>query len=486
MNSALPYRVALAAAALLSLAPSVGAGPAAGQTVHGVVAEQMSLAPVEGARVVLFSLVSEEALDPVASALTDPDGTFVLDAPGAGRYRVQADKDGLSTPLSPVLDLAGVGASREVVLTFPSTLLQSALTCAVDAGEGTAAVVGTVLDPDNDVPLSGTLVVASWQEDGVVRRLETEADGAGRYRLCPPGGAGAVTFQTYLLGRWENHGEVRIPGPSLVIHDLAIATPATRTADDDVIRERILQEAAALTLGDLRGQIFDRDTGAPLRFAEVGLLGLARRTVTDEAGRFSLGDLEPATYTLEIRSLGYEVVAEPVEVPAGMDVLLDLRVAPQAVEIDGLVVTARAAVEQAVRVAPFRRSIVYGEVMALEEQRGAMAMETLRRSAPGIRVRERYVEAAGRILCIETNRRIQSMTGGECANAAVIVDGIPIMDGPEFLLRTPASEIESIEFVTPVQAQILYGIGGNTSNGVVVVFTRGKGPYASPLRERGR
>ena len=71
-----------------------------------------------------------------------------------------------------------------------------------------------------------------------------------------------------------------------------------------------------------------------------------------------------------------------------------------------------------------------------------------------------------------------------CANAQVVVDGVRIADGPDFLLRTSASQIESIEFVTPVQAQITYGIGGDTTNGVVVVWTRGKGPYASPLRDR--
>ena len=42
------------------------------------------------------------------------------------------------------------------------------------------------------------------------------------------------------------------------------------------------------------------------------------------------------------------------------------------------------------------------------------------------------------------------------------------------------------EFLSPLHAQIQYGIGGNTANGVVVVYTRGKGPYASPLRNRER
>ena len=73
---------------------------------------------------------------------------------------------------------------------------------------------------------------------------------------------------------------------------------------------------------------------------------------------------------------------------------------------------------------------------------------------------------------------------GSCYPLRGIRHGVRIADGPDFLLRTSASQIESIEFVTPVQAQINYGIGGDTANGVVVVWTRGKGPYASPLRDR--
>jgi hypothetical protein len=68
--------------------------------------------------------------------------------------------------------------------------------------------------------------------------------------------------------------------------------------------------------------------------------------------------------------------------------------------------------------------------------------------------------------------------------AQVVVDGVRIPDGADFLRTTPASEIESIEFVSPIEAQGRYGLG--SGNGVVVVYTRGKGPYASPLRNRGR
>jgi hypothetical protein len=214
----------------------------------------------------------------------------------------------------------------------------------------------------------------------------------------------------------------------------------------------------------------------------VRLQSTAYQTVSDESGRFAFAAIPPGSYTLEIRSLGYAVTSEPVEVPRGKDVSIGLRVAPQAVELEGLVVTARPAAEEVVRVTPFRRNVVYGEMMAEEEDRGALAFETLRRSAPGIRVTETWRDAGPPILCIEANRRVQNFGQRGCSQAQVVVDGMRIPDGAEFLQRTPASEIESIEFVTPVHAQILYGIGGNTSNGVVVIWTRGKGPYTSAKR----
>lgn len=469
-------------AGLLTLLPS----SAFAQVVRGAVAEQLSLAPVAGASVTLYRVEAGGELRSAAQARTDEEGIFELRAPGPGRYRVQAEIGGLSTPLSVELTLAGPGDEAETALVLPSPLLQSALTCSAEVGEGSAAIVGTVLDPESQVPLSGALVVASWKEGDQVRRLEAEADGAGRYRLCPPGGVGEVSFQTYLLGRWELHGSVELERPSVIIHDLEVAAPSARTVSEEVIRERILRQAEAKGLGDLTGQIRDRDTGAPLRFADVGLAGMARRAATDEAGRFSLVGLDPGTYTLEISSLGYAATSAPVEVPAGTEVFLDLRVAPEAVAIDGLTVTARAAAEEAVRASPFRRSIAYGEVMAAEERIGAMAIETLRRAAPGIRITERYREGAGREVCIETNRRVASLGARGCAQAEVVIDGMRVPDGADWLMRTPVELLESIEFVTPMQAQTLFGIGGRTANGVVVVYTRGRGPYASPLRNGGR
>ncbi|HEX9887271.1 MAG TPA: hypothetical protein VGA70_12325 [Longimicrobiales bacterium] len=98
-----------------------------------------------------------------------------------------------------------------------------------------------------------------------------------------------------------------------------------------------------------------------------------------------------------------------MDFPAGKDVLIDLRIAPRAVEMEALEVTARTDVDAVTRVTPFRRDIVYGEVMAQEEDRGARAYQALRRAAPGLRVTEVWPESGPPTVCVQTNRRIQSL-----------------------------------------------------------------------------
>jgi len=467
-----------------------------------MVAEQLSLAPAQGAVVVLLR-VTDDALEPVAMGASDDVGAFTLTAPEPGVYRVQAELGGLTSPLSPTLALEETDAVAEVALLLPSALLQAALQCRAEAGEETAAVVGVIRDRESGVSLPGIAVNATWQEGRRVRRIEVESDGSGQYRVCGlPSDAGRVGFEALLLGMWRPQGQMEITAPAVVFHDMALS-PASSVGpalgiEKDVLQEHILLEAAARTLGDLRGQVLDQHTGTPVPYVVVRLAGTPYQALGEEDGRFAFEGLTPGLYIPEIRGLGYQVTAEAVELPAGKDVFLTLRVAPQAVELEGLEVTTRSAVEEITRLTPFRRDITYGEVMAAEEERGARAYETLRRTAPGLRVTEVWREMGPPTLCVQTNRRIQRLTPqdairptdvglleegpSQCDNVQVVVDGMKIPDGPQFLLRTPASEIESIEFISPVHAQILYGIGGNTSNGVVVVYTRGKGPYASPLR----
>jgi hypothetical protein len=470
------------------LVPAFGA-PAAAQSIAGLVAEHVTLAPVRGAVVTAYQTAAgSDALEPVAVTRSDEDGYFELELPGAGTFRVQADSDGQLSPLSASIELGPEQSVDDLGLVVPSPLLNLAYACEAGSGEGFVTVVGVARDPEADVVLPDVRVEARWYDGSQTRILAGTSDAAGRYSICGlPSDAGFVQLQGQLLGRMSTLEEVELTAPTLVFHDVEL-TLDTRAniAQPNVIQERILLEAAARGLADLSGQLLDQFTGAPIRQAVVRIQGTPLQALTGEDGQFTFTGVQPGSYYLEIRHLGYNVESDQVDVPAGQGVFLRLQVAPQAVELAGIDVTTRSAVEEITRLTPFRRDIVYGETLLEEEERGARAFEVLRRSSPGIQVREIFREGSPPTVCVQSNRRVQSLTGDGCGMVQVVLDGTRISpDAASQLLRNlPAGEIESIEFLAPAQASILYGTAGNTSNGVVVIYTRGKGPYVSPLRNR--
>ncbi len=478
-----------AATALVLIGLSGLAAPAGAQVISGLVAEQITLAPVPGAVVTAFKGGANGApLESVAVTRTDEEGYFDIVLPEAGTYRVQADIDGLLSPLSEPVRVEGDAIVDDLGLVVPSRLLLMAYECQAEVGDEFVSVVGVARDPNADVVLPNVRVEARWFDGAQTRVLAGESDSGGRYRICGvPANAGFVQLQGQLLGRMSQMEEVELTQPTLVFHDVELPLATTAGAGQPgVIQERILMEAAARGLADLSGELIDQLSGAPIQQAIVRIRGSSLQALTGQDGRFVFNGVRPGRYLLEIRHLGYNVESDEVDVPAGQDVFLRMRVAPQAVELAGIEVTTRSAVEEITRLTPFRRDIVYGEAMLIEEERGARAYEVLRRGSPGLQVREIFQAVGPPILCIQSNRRVQGVGDSGCQMVQVIVDGTRIAqeEAGDFLRTLSASEIESIEFLPATQATTLFGTAGNVSNGVVVVYTRGKGPYASPLRDR--
>ena len=95
--------VLLAAALLLSVAPTIAA-----QTIRGTLIDQVTERPIPGATV---SLITEPNAQPAASTKSGSDGTFTLTAPSPGVYRLLAEPPGYRTSVSPALELpAGLNA----------------------------------------------------------------------------------------------------------------------------------------------------------------------------------------------------------------------------------------------------------------------------------------------------------------------------------------------------------------------------------------
>lgn len=473
----------------LSSVALLAALPVEGQVLSGMVAEQGTLDPAPRAVISILRVAGDELL-PAATTVSDLDGAFSITLDGPGVYRVQADVDGLSSPLSPPIELGEGDSHGDLALLVPSRLLMMAYSCPATGAEPGAAVVGMVRASEGDMVIPFGRVRARWTLNGRTTEMIADADQGARFRLCDVPPAGTVEFRAELAGDAGPWTSVDIVRPAVVLHDVALAIEdrSEQLTGITDIQARILEEAAAKGLGDLRGVVVDQTSGGPVGDVVVTIEGTGYQGITDAQGRFLFPDLTPGDYSLRLQHLGYSVATGTVSVPGGQEVSLRLNLAPRAIEVAGIEVNVRSAVEELARLTPFRRDLVYGEDMAEAEIRGANAVDILRTSAPGLRVIEIYPAAGPPQICISTNRRVGSLQGGTgCDPIQIVIDGVRSPEGAESLRRYPAVEIESIEFLPPSQAQILYGVGGNTGNGVVVIWTRGKGPYASPLRQpRGR
>ncbi len=470
--------------------------------LRGVVAEQGVNVAVPDAAVTLFMQDGPRGEpEPVASSVSDETGRFAFTLPGPGIYRVSADYGGLTSPLSAPIEVSEAGGDPDdVVLFVPSRLLMLAASCDLDEQPG-AVVVGMVLDRFSGVPLPGARLEARWTDPALGQREQlTESDGSGRFRVCGVAAPVRLQLRAAMLGRSGGWDAIDIPRNAVVFHDMVFSLAETVTEDEAEVEF----SAMARSLGDLTGVLLDRVSGEPVASALLRIRDTSFQAVTGPDGRFAFMDLLPGSYVLEVRHLGFALPASRIEVPEGKDVRVTLRASSQAVELEGIEVVARAAAEQIIRTSPFSRYVVSGSDLALEEQRGARVTDVLNARMTGLRVRE-HTSQGGPALCIESVRRLQRVQeldsipdalnstrdfgGARCAMVQVILDGTRLGDGDgvqasHYLRAMLVAEVESLEYLPPTHGTLMYGMGGNVSNGVLVIYTRGKGPYRSASRDR--
>lgn len=76
-------------------------------------------------------------------------------------------------------------------------------------------------------------------------------------------------------------------------------------------------DAGAQTTGEVRGFVYDKETGEPLIFTTVFLQEVMVGKATDINGFFSLTKIQPGTYTLKCVALGYDTASATVVIKAG-------------------------------------------------------------------------------------------------------------------------------------------------------------------------
>jgi|RhiMethySRZTD1v2_1073278.scaffolds.fasta_scaffold37014_4 protocatechuate 3,4-dioxygenase beta subunit len=309
---------ALLAALSLSQAPA----PAATGRLSGRVTAEGTNAPIAGARVMVFPMMRAmmPTSGPVAmppQAMTDQDGRFVIDGISAGEYRIDVQRTGFASSTDPM------ARPKTYTVAAGQTL---EISIALQKG---AVITGKVLDQKGE-PVTDAHVMA-------LRRITPPGATTAPPRLIPAPMQGPQ--QTNDIGEYRVSGlpageyflaasprGIGFGGPGMPANtghgggtptatttyypgtvDQAGAQSITVAAGAEVSNiVFVLQSAPAYRVS---GIVVD-ENGAPVARAMVILMSDSRggmmfmgpggNAQTGDDGRFSIGDITPGTYRLNV------------------------------------------------------------------------------------------------------------------------------------------------------------------------------------------
>jgi hypothetical protein len=325
---------------------------------------------------------------------------------------------------------------------------------AEQAGPGYGAVAGVVTDSLTGVPLPRAVVTAlpAQRRPGDSGGVETRTDETGYYRLCTVPAGREVKLQAHFGQSSGRTAVVSVPQGGATIQDLVLLLSAQ---------------------GSLIGEVHDYQTGAPLNGAVVSVLGTDLRQITDSTGSFVLDGLPPGRHLVTTEYLGYGQRTDSVTVFSQETVDIQIRMAPQAVEVEGLVVTARTRFGRT-SVAVDKRADVFtrAEIEPILPRVQNMGDLLRNMNAPGLSVREvQITDATGVVvpgLCVEVSRRTAGSMG--CRQAAVFVNGLIMPNPDQILMNLDPQSIDRIEVLSAIDAQFQFG--SIAANGAVLIYTR--------------
>lgn len=444
----------MAAAAAVALLSLTHAAPAASQengtaALRGVVFDSTRMEALSGARVAVMGTT--------VTGTTGEDGRFALEGIPAGAhwvtfYHQRLQTLGVSPPSRQIELDAGEAADVDLAVPSEETLLLG-WCMAEQSSPDFAVVAGMVTDSLTGVPMPRARVQATplGRLTGVPP-AEVRADDSGYFRMCSVRAGVDMKLQAHF---GQNSGR------SVELH----LEPGTATIQD--------LELLMSSEGTLVGYVRDYISGEPVPGATVSVAGTPSSTLTDATGRFLLDDLPPGRHLVTTDHLAYEERTDSVTIFSQETVDIEVRMATEALEVEGLVVTARTR---------FGRTSLAGDdkrvdFMGREEIENLLPRVTatpdlLRNmNMPGLRIREVYKtdELTGVMvpsICIEIRR-----SGGEgCRPAAVALNNVVIPYPDEVLRDLDPNIIDRIEILSPIDAQFQFG--SVAGNGAVLIFTR--------------
>jgi len=432
-----------------------GAGVVAAQTqptstVAGLVFDSTAMQPLTGARVAVMGTSSVTT--------TDEGGRFLLRDVPSGDYWLsffhpRLQELGVSAPPYQVQLTPGITANALLTVPSEETLLVG-WCLAEQPPAGSAAIAGFVTDSITGVPMPRAVVVAEpLSRLPSARPVEVRTDDSGYFRMCSVRGDIDLKLQAQFGGSSGRSVEVYVPAGSARMQDLILMMSAE---------------------GTLAGFVRDYVTNDPVAGAVVSVAGTGSSTLTDANGRFLLDDLPPGRHLVTTDHIAFEERTDSVTIFSEETVDIEVQMATEALEVEGLVVTARTRFGRTSLAGDAKRAdFLSREEIEVLLPRVTATEDLLRNmNAPGLRIRnvlqvDQITGVTVPALCIEVSRR----GGGEgCVPAAVALNDVLIPFPEQFLQDLDPGIIDRIEILSPTDAQFQFGTAAG--NGAVLIYTR--------------
>lgn len=242
-----------------------------------------------------------------------------------------------------------------------------------------------------------------------------------------------------------------------------------------LVRQLVLALAACLLgaaqlgaqnpAGTITGRVVDSSTQQPLSGVTVRVA--ERSTQTGADGRFTLPGIPAGTQTVRATRIGYREATQAVTLAGGQTATVELRMAAEALALEGLVVVGYGQQEE---------KDVTGSVQTVTAEqfnsgRVISPEQLIQGKVAGVQVLDTGEPGAGMQI------RIRGGTSINASNEPLfVIDGVPLaVGGGASVGRNPLNflnpeDIENITVLKDASATAIYGSRG--ANGVVIVTTK--------------
>jgi hypothetical protein len=288
-------------------------------TIRGTAFDSTTMAPMVGATLTLIGLDGASVLSQVDA---DENGDFLFSQVAAGERRILLTHPRLADlRLTPLLQTIQVrpGKVSEVRVSTPSLRTLWPLFCPGDVEPvGPGILAGWAVDSVTGVAQPVIDVAAEWRDpDGRGRRVTGRTQSDGSFALCGIPLDYNVRIEARFVGQVVSEDTIRTS--EYTIQSLDLSLPVGEP-------------------GTVRGVISDAESGSPIASTVVTLEGTEHRVVTGSGGDFVFSGLEQGEYILKMEHLAYGTQSESILV-GSRTLLVDARLAPEAIELEGINVT---------------------------------------------------------------------------------------------------------------------------------------------------